>query len=57
MARDAANDAEELERDGGLARSHREVVADRQDGDVGRVDPPDQGHVAEDVRVAREVDP
>jgi hypothetical protein len=33
------------------------VVADRQDSDVGRVDAPDQGHVAEDVRVAREVDP
>jgi hypothetical protein len=32
------------------------VVADRQDGDVGLVDAPDQLHVAEDARVAGEVD-
>ncbi len=56
VARDAAADAEELERDGRLLRPHRVVVADRQDGDVRLVDPPDQLHVAEDARVAGEVE-
>ena len=56
VARHAARHAEQLERDGGLARAHREVVADRQHRDVRRVDPADQRHVAEDVRVAGEVD-
>ena len=55
VARDDARRADELGRDRRLPRPHREVVADRQDRDVGRVDPPDQGHVAEDVRVAGEV--
>ena len=52
----AAADAEQLERHGGLAWAHREVVADRQDRDVRLVDAPDQLHVAEDARVAREVE-
>ena len=55
VARDAAVDAEEFERDGRLARIHREVAADRQDRDVGRVEARDQLHVAEDARVAGEV--
>ena len=56
VARHAARVAEQLERDRGLARAHREPVADRQHRDVGRVDARDQGHVAEDARVAGEVD-
>ena len=45
VARDDARRADELGRDRRLARAHREVVADREDGDVGRVDPADQRHV------------
>ena len=56
MARDAADDPEQLERDGRLAGSHRVVVADREDRDVRRVDAADERHVAEDVRVAGEVE-
>ena len=56
MAGDAALDAEQLECDSGFLRAHRVVVADRQDGDVGLVDAADQLHVAEDARVAGEVD-
>src|SRR5439155_24807280 len=56
MARDAALAAEQLERDAGLARVHREVPADWEDGDVRRVDPADQLHVAENARVPGEVD-
>ena len=39
---------------GRLVRPHREVVADREDRDVRRVEPPDHGHVAEDARVTGE---
>ena len=56
MARHAARDAEQLERDGGLARAHRVVVADRQDRDVGLVDAADQLHVPEHARVPGEID-
>jgi hypothetical protein len=56
VARDAALRAEQLERDGSLARTHRVVVADREDGEVGLVQAADEGHVAEDARVAGEVD-
>ena len=56
VAWDAARRAEQLERDPGLARVHREVAADRQDRHVGRVDPRDQLHVAEDAGVAGEVE-
>ena len=48
-------DAEQLERDRGLLRAHRVVVADREHRELRLVDPRDQGHVAEDVRVACEV--
>ena len=49
-------DAEELDREGRLARGHR-VVARRSAGWPGRpVQLADQAHVAEDVRVAGEVD-
>ena len=47
---------EQLERDPGLARVHREVPADREHGHLGRVDAPISCHVAEDARVAGEVD-
>ena len=56
VAGHAALRAEQLDRDGGLARAHRVVVADRQDRDVGLVDAADQLHVAEDARVAGEVE-
>ena len=52
VAGDDPPDAEELDRNGGLARPHWEVVADRKNCDVGPVDTRDQRHVAEDVRVA-----
>ena len=39
------------------ARPHREVAADGQEGDVGPMQLADELHVAEDVRVAGEVDP
>ncbi len=42
MTRHDSDDAEQLDRDRGLARAHREVVADREDGHVRRVDAPDQ---------------
>src|SRR5439155_18339973 len=51
-----ALDAEQLERDAGLLRAHREVVADRQAGDVRPVDAADQLHVAEHAGVADEID-
>ena len=53
---DDARGADELGRDRRLLGAHRVVVADREDRDVGGVEPPDQRHVAEDVRVARDVD-
>ena len=56
VARDTRRRADELGGHGRLARAHREVVADREHGDVGGVDPADQRHVAEDVRVAGEVE-
>jgi prepilin-type N-terminal cleavage/methylation domain-containing protein len=52
VARNAALDAEELERDRGLPRAHRVPVADRQDREVRSVDPSDQLHVAEDAGIA-----
>ena len=55
MARNAARVAEQLERDRGLRRPHREEVADRQHCNVGLVDARDQRHVAERAGVAREV--
>src|SRR5581483_6916294 len=57
MARHAALDAEQLERECRLAWIHRVVAADREDGDVRLVQPGDELHVAEDARVAGEVDP
>ena len=56
VARHDAPRADQLCRHRRLSRSHREVVADREDGDVRRVDPADQRHVAEDVRVTGEVE-
>ena len=56
MARDHALRSDELGGDRGLSRAHREMVPDRQHRDLGGIDAPDQRHVAEDVRVAREVD-
>ncbi len=56
MARHAALHAEQFERERGLVRPHRVVVADREDGEIGLVQAPDQRHVAEDARVAGEVD-
>src|SRR4051794_25120311 len=53
---DAALDADQLECDGCLARAHRVVIADREDGDVRLVDAADQLHVAEHAGVAREVE-
>ena len=47
---------EHVDRDRGLARSHREVVADRQHRVVGLPEVADQLHVAEDAGVAGEVD-
>src|SRR5439155_7091438 len=52
VAGDAALRPQQLERYAGLARVHREVAADRQNGDVRAVDPADQLHVAEDAGVA-----
>jgi hypothetical protein len=57
VARDAALRAEQLEGDSRLVCSHGEVVADRQDDEIGLVEARDQGHVPEDARVAGEVDP
>ena len=45
-------DAEQLHRQRRLARTHREVAADRQERDVGPVQLADQPHVAEHVGVA-----
>src|SRR5581483_5365524 len=56
VARHDARVAEQLDGHGGLARPHREVVADRQDRVVGLPEPADQRHVAEHARVAGEVD-
>ena len=56
MARHATLHAEQLERERGLLRPHRVVVADREDGEVGLVEARDQLHVPEDARVAGEVD-
>ena len=53
---DTARVAEQLERQRGLLRPHREVIADRQHGHARLVEPCDQRHVAEDARVAGEVD-
>src|SRR5581483_7783622 len=47
---------EHVDRDGGLPGAHGEVVADRQHRVVGLPQVPDELHVAEDARVAREVD-
>src|SRR5204862_5740579 len=56
VARHAASDAGQLERDRRLLRPPREVVADREDGDVRLVDPPDQLHIREDARIPSEVE-
>src|SRR5439155_1408924 len=50
VAGHAARVAEQLERERGLLRPHREEVADRQHGHVRLVDPGDQRHVAEHAR-------
>ena len=56
VARDDAVRRRAARRPRRLARIHREVAADRQDGDVGRVEAADQLHVAEHAGVAGEVD-
>jgi hypothetical protein len=56
VARDAAADAEELERHGSLLRPHGVVIADWQHSEIGLVDPADELHVAEDAGVSGEVD-
>ena len=56
VARHEAPRPDELGATAASSRAHREVVADREHRHVGGVDAPDQRHVAEDVRVAGEVD-
>src|SRR6476646_1846152 len=49
-------DAEQADRQRRLARPHREVAADRQEGELRGVELTDQRHVPERGRVAREIE-
>src|SRR5918999_3291557 len=56
MTGNAALDAQQLECHSSLARTHRVVIADRENREVRLVDAADQLHVPERIRVPGEVE-
>jgi hypothetical protein len=51
-----SGNAKQLHRLGGCARTHREVAADGQEGDVRAVQLANERHVPEHIRVSGEID-